>query len=418
MAPVESSTTHESSRGSWTDERWSGTARFGGDGSGSGRALWRLWSPVVVSLLVQLPATAVLALHGSLAVGAAGSSWSRVSAVLLAVAGPLALLAARRLPGPTVAVVAVLSSASMLAGPIWGPPAVALAFAAASGVIRGARRWTYASLAIGWVVVLAAALAFDWRLSGFRIGLTTILLIVAVLLAEGFRTRRERVAEYRRRQGERRLSAAQEERVRIARELHDVIAHSLAQINVQAGMGLHLMDAQPQRAREALSNIKDASKSSLDEVRGLLDVLRGAADGADPTAGAPRKPGPDLAALPLLVASLHDQGVEATLETHLTTTPGAAVQLALYRIAQEGVTNVLRHAEASRVVLELVEEDGDYRLSVSDDGVGAPPGLEERGNGLLGMTERAELLGGSLESGRGALGGFRIVARVPVQGVV
>lgn len=381
---------------------------------GRNRPTWRLWSPVIVSLLVQVPATLVLAVHGSLAVGASGSAWARVSAVVLAIAGPVALLAARRLPGPTVAVVAVLSSASILAGPVWGPPAIALAFAAGSGILREARRWTYPALALGWVAVLAVALALDWRLSGFRIGLTTVLVVVAVLLAESLRTRRERMVEYRRRQGERRLTAAQEERVRIARELHDVIAHSLAQINVQAGMGLHLMDAQPERAREALSNIKAASKSSLDEVRGLLDVLRGGAGEGD-TDGAPRRPGPDLRALPLLVESLHEQGVEATLETRITTTPGAAAQLALYRIAQESVTNVIRHAQAGHVAIRLVEDDGAYRLSITDDGIGAPPGPEERGNGLLGMTERAELLGGTLETGPGEPGGFRVVASVPVQ---
>ncbi|MGK9148684.1 sensor histidine kinase [Plantibacter flavus] len=388
---------------------WPGDARFG-----RGRPAWRLWGPVVVSLLVQFPATALLALHGSLAEGAGASAWSRIAAACFAVIGPFALLAARRLPGQTVAVVAVLSSASMLTGPIWGPPAIALAFAAGSGIIRGARRWTYLSLGIGWALLLAGALAGGWALSGFRIGLTTVLVVLAVLLAEGFRSRRERLAQYRRTQGERRATAAQQERMRIARELHDVIAHSLAQINVQAGMGLHLMDTQPERAREALSNIKVASKSSLDEVRGLLDVLR-----TDPEtvggAPAPRRPGPDLAALPSLVDSLRDQGVAASLTTELTTTPGAAAQLALYRIAQESVTNVLRHARAGRVSIDLSEIDGSYRLTVADDGVGAPPGPEERGNGLLGMTERAELLGGTLETSAVPGGGFRVDATIPAQ---
>ncbi|MBD8468245.1 sensor histidine kinase [Plantibacter sp. CFBP 8798] len=382
-----------------------------------GRPVWRLWAPVVVSFLVQVPATAVLALHGSFGPGAGASGWSRSSAVVLALAGVLCLLAARRSPGPTVAAVAVLSSASMLTGPTWGPPAVALAFAAGSGIVRGARGWAYPSLGLGWALALTVALAVGWKVSGFRVGATTALVIVAVLLAEGLRTRREQLDADRRRQGERRASAAQEERVRIARELHDVVAHSLAQITVQAGMGLHLMDTQPERAREALTNIKGSSKASLDEVRGLLDVLRGADAAQDPTTGAPRRPGPDLEALPVLVQSLRDQGVDAVLELRLVSTPGAAVQQALYRIAQESVTNVLRHAQAGRVSVELVEVDGTYRLLVEDDGVGGPPGPAEHGNGLLGMTERAELLGGTLETGRSPLGGFRVTARVPVRGV-
>ncbi|WP_082916045.1 sensor histidine kinase [Plantibacter sp. H53] len=381
------------------------------------RAAWRLWAPVVVSLLVQVPATAVVAFHGAFGPGAGGSEWSRASAVLLALAGALCLLAARRAPGPSVAAVAVLSSASMLAGPSWGPPAVALAFAAGSGVARGARGWTYSSLVLGWVLSLTGARTLGSELSGFRVVTTTVLVIVALLVAEGLRSRREQLDEYRRRQGERRASAAQEERVRIARELHDVVAHSLAQITVQAGMGLHLMDTQPERAREALTNIKDASKTSLDEVRGLLDVLRSGDTASDPATGAPRRPGPDLEALPVLVQSLRDQGVDAVLALRLVSTPGAAVQQALYRIAQESVTNVLRHAQAGRVSVELVEVDGTYRLLVEDDGVGAPPGPAEHGNGLLGMTERAELLGGTLETGRSPLGGFRVAARVPVRGV-
>ncbi|MFZ4895897.1 sensor histidine kinase [Plantibacter sp. Mn2098] len=408
----------------------------------------RLWFPVIVSLLVQVPATVFAAGRGGGPFGGFDHPgrelhWMHLTAILLSILGPIALLGARRFPGPTVAVVAALSGASMLIGPAAGPPAIALAFAAASGIIRGARRWTYVSLFVGWVLVLGVALLVGRELSGLRVGITTVLLILANLLAEGARAQMERLAEYRRRQRERRTSAAQEERVRIARELHDVIAHSLAQINVQAGVGLHLMDTQPERAREALTNIKAASKSSLDEVRGLLDVLRsdggsagggggpgwtgradatggtaGAPDGADdPWTGgrAPRRPSPGVGELPSLVASLASQGIEATLDVRIgATPPPSSTQLALYRIAQESVTNVIRHAGAHRLDIVLVEEGDHYRLTVTDDGHGAPAGLEERGNGLLGMTERAELLGGTLEAGAGASGGFVVVASLPV----
>ncbi|MGG7466482.1 sensor histidine kinase [Plantibacter sp. YIM 135347] len=448
---------------------------------GSRRPVFRLWFPVVVSFLVQVPAAIVVPWHAGWFGGAEGSDghggfggppfhWLRLLSIALAVIGPFVLLAARRFPGPVVAVTAVIASASMLLGPEGGAPAIVLAFAAASGIIRGARRWTYVSLFVGWVLVLSVAAVVGFELPGFRVGVTTVLTLLAILLGEGIRVQSERAEEYRRRQRERRTSAAQEERVRIARELHDVIAHSLAQINVQAGMGLHLMDTQPERAREALGNIKAASKSSLDEVRGLLDVLRadpgaagsrgrgrdgrgpgrpggfgdgvghGGAPGADAGAGggpggagtegafeaAPRRPGPNLETLPSLVTSLEDQGIDARLDVQITEPPGAAMQLALYRIAQESVTNVLRHAEATRVDIVLHEADGRYVLSVTDDGHGAPAGLEERGNGLLGMTERAELLGGTLSAGPadaeasgagGASGtrgrGFRVVASLP-----
>jgi len=161
---------------------------------------------------------------------------------------------------------------------------------------------------------------------------------------EAIRTRREQIHDLRRRADARRQSAEQRERVRIARELHDVLAHSLSQINVQAGVGLHLIDSSPGKAAEALASIKTTSKTALDEVRTVLGILW--AD-VDPAADddAPRAPRPDLARLPALVHSFSAQGLHVELVNEVGPATGelsAATQLAIYRISQEALTNVGR----------------------------------------------------------------------------
>jgi signal transduction histidine kinase len=197
-----------------------------------------------------------------------------------------------------------------------------------------------------------------------------------------------------------------------------VLAHSLSQINVQAGVGLHLMDKQPDKAKEALASIKETSKTALDEVRTVLGVLR-AEGGADPSA--PLVPEPDLSRLPGLAASVTAQGVEVRLDDRLAAAQvPKPVQLALYRIAQESLTNVTRHAEgATHATIALERRDDVYRLEVRDDGTGSARGNassaapESGGRGVLGMRERAELLGGHLSAGPADGGGFAVVAELP-----
>ncbi|MET0888199.1 MAG: sensor histidine kinase, partial [Mycetocola sp.] len=277
------------------------------------------------------------------------------------------------------------------------------------GIVRGARVWVYASVSIGWVaaVTLGSVLGLDWH--PVRIALTTAAIALLLAVAERIRDRRARIGEARRKAVEHRQSVEQAERMRIARELHDVLAHSLSQIHVQAGVGLHLMDTQPERAREALANIKTSSKTALDEVRGVLAFLR--ADSVDAVALAPQ---PDLSRIPGLLESMRAQGLDVDYTVSLARTPSAAAQLALYRIVQESLTNVLRHAQASRADVRLTETDGTIRLTISDDGRGAvEPHRGDAGSGILGMTERAELLGGTLVAGPGRNGGFLITATLP-----
>ncbi|HAM25404.1 MAG TPA: sensor histidine kinase [Microbacteriaceae bacterium] len=374
----------------------------------------KLWIPVIVSFIVQVPAEFFRGHSGDGPLRAA--DWSDRNQILLglaiAIVGPLALIGARRFPGPVVAITAAAGSADLLLfSDSFHPPYIALAFAIVSAIVRGARMWAWISVAVAWVATLGVAIASGLSLSPPRIAAITLGILIVMGIGEGIRTRRERFRELSRRVAERKQSEVQAERVRIARELHDVLAHSLSQINVQAGVGLHLMDQQPEKAKEALASIKETSKTALDEVRSVLGILR-AEGGADPSA--PLVPEPDLSRLPGLVSSVSAQGIEAELVNHLSTDPAAATQFALYRIAQESLTNVVRHAKATKATVHLREEARTYILSITDDGVGVTSTKHDAGGrGLLGMHERAELLGGTLEAGPLPYRGFRVTARIP-----
>lgn len=359
-----------------------------------------LFAPVIVSFLVQVPAAVVIA------------AWTHVGwltgalHIALAALGPIALLASRRFPGPTVAVVAAAALADLLIAPDFGPPYVALVFAIVLAVARGAVIWAAVSVLIAWAAALSlgAMLGATWH--PFRIALATIALAASFGIGAFVRTRRTRVAEFRAEAQRRRRAAEQRERVRIARELHDVIGHALSQINVQASVGLHLMDRDPEQARTALGSIKETSKTALDEVRSVLGVIR---DGEAPLA-----PQAELAELPRLVAGVRSPTLEAELVDRIEAPPRRAVQFAAYRIAQEALTNVVRHAGASRAIVTVERAGDDLVLTVDDDGTGFD---DHEGSGILGMRERAALLGGSVEIGASPTGGTRVTAHLPWGGV-
>ncbi|WP_157802948.1 sensor histidine kinase [Compostimonas suwonensis] len=393
--------------------------------------------PVILSFVVQVPAAvffSVSSLRAGNGRAGDGDIATAALAIGLALLGPLALLASRRFPGPVVALVTAAATTDLLVAPDHGPPYISLAFAIVLGMARGARVWAFASVAAGWLlcVTIGAAIGLDWN--PFRIVATTIGIVICLGIGGVIRSRRERMSAFRAESSRRRLSAEQAERVRIARELHDVLAHSLSQINVQASVGLHLAEQQPERAREALANIKVTSKDALDDVRQVLGMLRAEpesgerdesahfAHAADSVAlahsarqagapDAPLTPQADLAQLPALVARVAHPGLSVRLDDGLTVQPPGAVQFAVYRIVQESLTNVVRHAAASEVRVSLAEEGDTIVVTVADDGRGANDPVP--GGGLLGMRERAELIGGSLDAGPGPRGGFRVVARLP-----
>ncbi|MCS5718861.1 sensor histidine kinase [Herbiconiux sp. CPCC 205763] len=442
-------------RRGWTRERWAGAddrrrmherwAEGGGEWPRFRFSGWaRLWVPVILSFIVQVPA-AVFTWRFRQAPQFADDDPVRFAARIgLALLGPVALIAARRFPGPVVAVVSAAAGAyALLVAGEFAPPYIALAFAIVSAVVRGARLWAWWSLGVAWVltVTIGILIGADWQPAAvIAVSLGLVLLLA---IGERIRSRRARIDELRKRAAERRLTEVQAERVRIARELHDVLAHSLSQINVQAGVGLHLIDTQPELAARALADIKEASKSALDEVRSVLGVLREGQDapGAVGDESAPLVPEPDLSRIDGLVASVVSQGLAVTLENGIplgadaaprTSPPPKAVQLALYRIVQESLTNVVRHANATSAAVVLAETPDAWTVSVVDDGTRHPARDASRGaiaghprdqagtldgprpgRGLLGMTERAELLGGHLAAGPRPGGGFAVEAAIP-----
>jgi signal transduction histidine kinase len=361
----------------------------------------RLVVPAVVALVVQVPFTAWQASHS-------GRPLLGAIAVLLAVAGPLLLLAARRAPGPVVAAVAALTAAGTLLEPAtaFGPPPLALVFAVAGAVARGALRWALISAAAAWLAVVTATAVGASGWSPPRLIGATLLVLAALGVGEFARTRRERRRAWIRAAEQRRQSAEQTERVRIARELHDVLAHSLSSIAVQAGVGLHLMDSDPERARAALLAIRSASTGALDEVRSVIGVLRSDTD-------VPLRPEPGLDRLPELAETARAAGVAVEVAVGTGAEVPSALQFAVYRIVQEALTNVVRHAKATRASVRVAEEEDAVTVTVRDDGRGLPGDEGTEGSGLLGMRERAELLGGTLRAGPADGGGFEVLARLP-----
>jgi signal transduction histidine kinase len=228
-----------------------------------------------------------------------------------------------------------------------------------------------------------------------------------MLLGWSMQTRARHIDALEHGQEEAALRAAADERLRIAQELHDIVAHSLGVIAVQAGVGMHVVDTDAAEARRALENISRTSRSSLAEIRRLLGVLRNA-DGTPAYT-----PAPGLADLPRLTREVADAGlpVDVSVDGDLNRVP-AGVGLAAYRIVQEALTNTLRHAQANRARVHLDSTSGVLLIEVTDDGRsanGAAPG----GHGLVGMRERVAVYGGSLDAGPARGGGFRVAARLP-----
>jgi signal transduction histidine kinase len=244
-------------------------------------------------------------------------------------------------------------------------------------------------------------------------------IVASFVLGEVSRSRRryleqveQRALDAERTREEEARRRAGEERMRIARELHDVLAHNISMINVQSGVALHLLDRQPDQARGALVAINDASREALRELRATLGVLRGV-DEAEPRASAP-----GLDHLDELVERARSAGLEVEIETMGAARPlPAGTDLAAFRIIQESLTNVTRHAAARHVAISIRRDEREVGIAVEDDGRGLPEGAAlQPGNGLTGMRERAVAAGGELEAGPRPGGGFAVRARLPIEG--
>ncbi|WP_374778266.1 sensor histidine kinase [Streptomyces sp. NBC_01310] len=230
---------------------------------------------------------------------------------------------------------------------------------------------------------------------------------------DAIRERAERAERTRDEEARRRVA---EERLRIARDLHDVVAHHIALVNVQAGVAAHVMDKRPDQAKEALAHVRDASRSALNELRATVGLLRQSGDPEAPT-----EPAPGLSVLDELVDTFRHAGLPVEVIVQLDREAGplpAAVDLAAYRVIQEALTNVRKHAgPGARAEVSVVRVGPSVEVTVLDDGGGgaeAPDAEPGGGHGLLGMRERTGALGGSCFAGPRYGGGYRIHATLPV----
>jgi signal transduction histidine kinase len=383
---------------------------------GRGRALGRWWLDVLPALVVAV--VQVVGMAG--AAHRQDQGWSLGAlGLLLLLAGPAGLLVRRRYPEAslTIAFAAALAfSLSQTDAPDGPAGFPALIVALVNAVLAGRRAIAWGTIAVGYVAFgWVEPLVYDdsWPDLGQALGLAAWLLVLATG-AEIVRTRRERRSELAHVQAEEARRRASEERLLIAQELHDVLAHNISLINVQAGVALHLLEERPDQARPALSAIKDASKEALGELRSVLDILRQADDGSR----APRAPTAGLRDLEGLVERTRAAGLDVRLETEGEVRPvPAGADLAAFRIAQEALTNVVRHADAGQATVRLTYGDDELRVQVDDDGRGGPPplpGEHDEGRGITGMRERVYALGGRFEAGPRPGRGFRVRASLPI----
>jgi signal transduction histidine kinase len=270
------------------------------------------------------------------------------------------------------------------------------------------------------VVSITGALSPEEELSVVQVPVLQVMVAAAWVLGDNVRTRRAYLAELEQKvagaEARRRAEtdkAIAEERTRLARDLHDIVAHSLSVMVVQAGAARRLVGRDPAQVTEALGNIESVGRSSLDEMRRILGVLRGEDEATN------LRPQPGLGDL----VSLVEQCREAGLDVDVTTSgePQAlppSVDVSAYRIVQESLTNTLKHAQASTATVHVTHEPEHLSIEIVDRGRLAPtPRVNGGGHGLAGMTERVESLGGTFEAGPRLGGGFRVRARLPLRDV-
>jgi signal transduction histidine kinase len=240
-------------------------------------------------------------------------------------------------------------------------------------------------------------------------------LILAMIAAATFggiavSNRRAYVASIQARVEEEAQRRVDDERLRIARELHDIVAHSMATISVQAGVAEHVLGTNPAAAAEALHSIRLASRDGLRDLRAILNVLR-QADESDPT-----EPAPGLAQLDMLVGRASQAGLPTTVWRDGQPRPlSTGVDLTAYRIIQESLTNAIKHAGPATATIRLDYDESALRIEIADTGRSLPAGTESpgAGHGLIGMRERATSVGGTLQAGPDPSGGYRVVAILP-----
>ena len=385
---------------------------------------WLREHPVAADWTFAVVFTCLLVAATGFGDGRAGEDQARPGpgSFLIVAAGTLPLAWRRRRPIPTVIAVGVVELVMSAFGFPGGILALSCLVAVYSVAAHAERHQAVVALAVT-PAVIGVAMWFDrehvtpgdvvWNLAIF---------LTAWVLGDNLQARRarsvaleERAERLERERDEAAARAVEAERARIARELHDVVAHSMSVMVVTAGAARRIVDRDPDAAREAMGSIETTGRQALDEMRRLLGVLR--RDGDDSFARAPQ---PSVKHLDALVHQVADAGLPVALEIEGDPRPLAAgLDLSAYRIVQEALTNALKHAGPATATVRLCYGDGALELRVTDDGRG---GAADRrtgadGHGLIGMRERVALYGGDLTAGPRPGGGYEVRARLPLQTV-
>ena len=329
--------------------------------------------------------------------------------VLLLLKASLALYWLRTHPIPVLWATVVATLIYMLMQYPYGPVIFPFIIAVFTNIRLGNRLAGWSALTALYIGHVGGRMLLGINEDGvYQILLVGTCFVVLGFVAELFRAHRDRVTAAARTRKEAELRQAGEERLRIAQELHDVVAHHISLINVQASTALHLVDRQPEQAGPALSAIKDASKEALVELRSIVGILRQSDESA------PRQPVAGLERLEHLVSRTSRAGLEVHTVIRGEPQPlSTGLDRAAFRIIQESLTNIVRHAKATAATVRIQYGDQSLVLQVDDDGqsLAGPP---NEGNGIIGMRERATALGGTLTATRTPAGGLRIVAILPL----
>ncbi len=380
----------------------------------------RLWQLVVIDLLPAAWLT-VLTINATryTTLGFSGTAAVVVWLVALAVSAPLAVRRYR--PIPVLGVVLTLTIFAVLLGMSVVTTVLAVAFALYSvtlsvGLRRSAVALAIALLGVTLVLVLTVTVLDPFLIKPRNTELSSTDLLSSVsyawvaigaswALGRSAQARREyagQISDHRAQQ------AVSEERLRIAREMHDVVAHSMSVIVMKAAVANHVYDTRPEESRDALGVIESVSRVALADIQRVLGSLRSAEE-------AQLAPSPGLDEVPQLVENARLADVAVDLDRGTIPALPEAVQLSAYRIVQEALTNVIKHAVApARCTVRITAEQGELHLAVINDGVPRRP-VGKPGHGLIGMRERAALHHGTLVAGRQPDGGFAVHARLPYQ---
>lgn len=310
-------------------------------------------------------------------------------------------------------------------------PAPSMLAGFAVAVTASRRTTVLVGLALVPFVLLAIGVYGGEKILGWETPKNLAFIALPIILGSAVRDRRaytralvDRAETAERTREEEALRRVGEERLRIARDVHDVVAHAMVAINVQAGVGAHLLDRDTEQARTRLLDIKRVSGEALTDLRATLGMLRAESGAADDTA--PISPTQTLHELPDLAAGLRAAGVQVDLVIADARGLPATIDATGYRIVQEALTNVLRHAGSPVARVHVRREGGHVVIEVDDDGpapyddvaaagrAAAGPGTPGSGNGVRGMRERARAVGGVLEAGPRDDGGWRVRARLPL----